>query len=42
MAAFMDRFSAEQKARRKKSNDVSNQRKRNREPLAAKDRVQGR
>ena len=31
MAAFMERFGAEQKARRKKSNDASNQRKRDRE-----------
>ena len=41
MAAFMDRFSAEQKAKRKRSNDLSNQRKRDRELLAAKARVSG-
>jgi len=40
MAAFMERFSAEQKARRKKSNDVTNQRKRDRELLAAKARAE--
>ncbi len=39
MAAFMERFSAEQKAKRKKSNDATNQRKRDRELLAAKARA---
>lgn len=38
VAAFMDNFLAEQKAKRKKSNDLSNQRKRDRELLAAKAR----
>jgi hypothetical protein len=35
----MERFSTEQKAKRKKSNDVTNQRKRERELLAAKARA---
>jgi transposase len=39
VAAFMERFSTEQKAKRKKSNDVTNQRKRERELLAAKARA---
>jgi transposase len=39
MAAFMARFSAEQKARRKKHNDATNQRKRDRELLVAKARA---
>jgi hypothetical protein len=41
MAAFMERFTAEQKARRKKHNDATNQRKRDRELLAAKARAPG-
>jgi transposase len=41
MAAFMEGFLAEQKAKRKKHNDVSNQRKRDRELLAAKTRAPG-
>jgi hypothetical protein len=41
MAAFMERFSAEQKARRKKHNDPTNQRKRDRELLVAKARAPG-
>lgn len=36
MADFLARFTAEQKARRKKCNDVSKQRKRDRELLALK------
>ena len=36
MANFLARFTAEQKARRKKHNDVSKQRRRDRELLALK------
>jgi len=36
MAEFFAKFTAEQKARRKKYNDISNQRKRDRELLALK------
>jgi hypothetical protein len=41
MAAFLVRFAAEQKARQKKHNDATNQRKRDRELLAAKTRAAG-
>jgi transposase len=41
VAAFMEKFLAEQKAKRKKSSDVTNQRRRDRELLAAKTRAPG-
>ena len=39
MTAFMERFEAEQKAKRKKYNDAANQKKRDRDLQATMDRV---